>query len=286
MADNPPTVAASAERSLRRLIVNADDFGRSHAHNLAVLRAHEQGILTSASLMVNGEAAAEAVEMARQHPRLGVGLHLTLVCGRSSLPQSRIPGLVDGLNNFSNDAARSGFRYYFDGALRPQLEMEITAQFERFKNTGLKLDHVNGHLNIHLHPVIFRLLLAGAQRWGIHAMRLTRDLFWLNVRLAQNRWVYRISHACIFNALSAWAGPRLERAGIHFTPRVFGLLQTGCVTEDFLLRLLPVLPPGESELYLHPSVDDAPEELAALMSPRVRQTATTLGVQLIRYEDL
>ncbi len=267
------------------MIVNADDFGRTHAHNMAVLRAHEQGILTTASLMVNGEAAAEAVEIARQHPQLGVGLHLTLVCGRSALPQSRIPGLVDGLNNFSNDAARSGFRYFFERGLRPQLEAEITAQFERFKTTGLKLDHVNGHLNIHLHPVIFRILLAGAQRWGIRAIRLTRDLFWLNVRLAQGRWGYRISHACIFNALSAWAEPQLRRAGIYFTPRVFGLLQTGCVTEDFVLKLLPVLPPGESELYLHPSVDDAPDELAALVSPRVRQMAATLGVNLIRYED-
>ena len=90
------------------LIVNADDFGRSHSINQAVIRAHRDGVLTTASLMVNGETFDEAVELARQHPKLGIGLHLTLVCGRASLPREKIPGLINEKGEFSNDPIRSG----------------------------------------------------------------------------------------------------------------------------------------------------------------------------------
>src|SRR5437867_13212189 len=96
--------------SARRLIVNADDFGRSHSINEAVVRAHRDGILTSASLMVNGDAADGAVQLARQNPRLGVGLHVTLVCGTSALPPGEIPGLVDAGGNFSRHSVLAGVR--------------------------------------------------------------------------------------------------------------------------------------------------------------------------------
>src|SRR6059036_1537886 len=95
----------------RRLIVNADDFGRSHSINQAVVRAHREGILTTASLMVNGEAFEEAVHLARQNPKLGVGLHLTLICGTSALPHAEIPGLVDADQNFTNRPLAAGLRY-------------------------------------------------------------------------------------------------------------------------------------------------------------------------------
>src|SRR5262245_37768519 len=162
----------------RSLIVNADDFGRSPGINAAVIRAHREGILTSASLMVTGGACAEAVELAHQNPSLGVGLHLTLVCGRASLPPSDVPGLVDADGNFGENAPAAGFRFYFMRSLRPQIEREIEGQFERFHATGLPLDHVNGHLNFHLHPVVFAILTTNAGRWGLRHLRLTRDPFW------------------------------------------------------------------------------------------------------------
>src|SRR4051812_20999413 len=124
---------------IRRLVVNADDFGRSHSINRAVIEAHQRGILTTASLMVNGPAADEAVALAREHPCLGVGLHLTLSHGTSALPPSEIPDLVDSNQNFSNDAPRAGFRYFANKRCHPQLEREIAAQFDRFKATRLPL---------------------------------------------------------------------------------------------------------------------------------------------------
>src|SRR5712671_178540 len=94
---------AEAGTPNRRLIVNADDFGRSRSINEAVIRAHREGILTSASLMVNEEASAEAIALARENPQLGVGLHLTLLCGHSALPRETIPGLVDAQRQFGNN---------------------------------------------------------------------------------------------------------------------------------------------------------------------------------------
>src|ERR1044072_6488896 len=86
----------------RRLIVNADDFGRSHSINQAVIRAHREGILTTASLMVSEQVCDEAVALAKENPTLGVGLHLTFLCGHSSLPAEKIPGLLNERREFSN----------------------------------------------------------------------------------------------------------------------------------------------------------------------------------------
>ncbi len=278
------TLAASPDGP--RLIVNADDFGRSGAINAAVVRAHREGILTTTSLMVNEPACDEAVALARENPNLGVGLHLTLLCGHSTLPRQRIPGLVDALQQFTNNPARAGFCYFFVRSLREQLRAEIHAQFDRFRATGLKLDHVNGHLHLHLHPVIFEILMQDAASLGIERMRLTFDPFRLNLRLASGRFGYRLLHVIIFHSLSARARPVLRGRGFRHTDAVFGLLQNALVDETYVLKLLPRLPPGDSELYSHPSLDEFRNEFEALISPRVREQVRRLGIRLIRYQDL
>ena len=272
--------------SARRLIVDADDFGRSASINAAVIRAHREGILTTASLMVNEPACAEAVALARENPRLGVGLHLTLLCGRSALPPEQIPGLVNARGEFTNNSAGAGCRYFFDRRLRSQLRAELLAQFQRFAATGLPLDHVNGHLHMHLHPTIFGLLMELQDKLGFKHLRLTFDPFRLNLRLASGYWCYRAMHALIFHLLSARARPVLDQRGIRHTHAVFGLLQNARVDETYVSRLLPELPPGDSELYSHPSLDEFRLEFEALVSPRVRAQVDALGLRLIRYQDL
>jgi len=270
----------------RRLIVNADDFGRSPSVNAAVARAHREGILTSASLMVNEPGCAEAVALARENPRLGVGLHLTLLAGHSALPPERIPGLADACGRFSDSPVATGWRYYFRHDLREPLQAEIAAQFERFAATGLPCDHVNGHLHLHLHPVILPMVLENAARRGIKRLRLTRDPFLLNAAMASGRWLYRISHAVIFGALARRAYPLLQQRGFRCTDAVFGLQQNGRVDEEFLCRLLPLLPAGDSELYSHPALTESQCEFDALVSPRVKAMVGEQTVQLIRYRDL
>jgi hopanoid biosynthesis associated protein HpnK len=270
----------------RRLIVNADDFGRSHSINEAVIRAHREGILTTASLMVNEAACAEAVALAKQNSRLGVGLHLTLLCGRSALPQKEIPDLVNVEGEFTNSPVGAGLKYFFHRELRAELEAEIAAQFERFYATGLKLDHVNGHLHMHMHPAVFVILINRAREWGITHMRLTRDLFWLNARLAGGEWSYRISHAVIYRCLSAYLAAVVGLRGVKHPARVLGLLQNGRVDEAYVSKLLPRLPRGDSELYSHPSLDEFKHEFDALVSLAVRQLVRDQNIELIRYQDL
>jgi hopanoid biosynthesis associated protein HpnK len=282
MAPRPP----GSDSPSRRLIVNADDFGRSASINQAVIRAHREGILTTASLMVNEPAIEEAVALAREHPELGVGLHLTLLCGHSALPPEQIPGLVDAKGEFTTNPASAGFRYFFQRGLREQLRREIHAQFQRFRATRLPLDHVNGHLHLHLHPTVFRILIADSGQLGIKRLRLTFDPFRLNLRLASGHFAYRALHAAIFRPLSARARPPLAQRGIRHTDAVFGLLQNARVDEAYVIRLLPQLPAGDSELYSHPSLDEFKNEFDALISPRVQEQVNNLGIKLIRYQDL
>ena len=181
----------------------------------------------------------------------------------------------------------AGWRYFASAQCRAQLRLEIAAQFEKFRATGLPLDHVNGHLHLHLHPVVFgysdgERASDGASR----ALRLTDDWFGLSARLASGRWLYRLSHAAIYRILSARARPALARRGIRHTRVVFGLLQSGRVDAEYVAKLLPRLPPGDSELYSHPSLDQFKNEFDALINPTTKTLAAQLGIQLIRCQDL
>lgn len=274
---------ASAER--RRLIVTADDFGRSASINQAVEQAHRDGVLTCASLMVNGECFDQAVHIAKRNPSLGVGLHLTLCCGRATLGTDVIPGLVNDDGTLPESAVAAGLAYFFSKKLRIELQEEIAAQFDKFEATGLPCDHINGHLHMHMHPAILPIVIAEAQKRRIKGIRLTRptQLEW---RLGQGRWFYRRSHWTIFRRLARRAKRQLSGAGLAFAEQVFGLLEDTRVTEEFVLKLLPELPTGNSELYSHPSLDEFRREYEALVSERVRRMVAEQKIELIRYQDL
>jgi len=202
------------------------------------------------------------------------------------LPHASIPGLVNAQQEFTSNPAAAGVRYFFQRDLRAQLRQEIHAQFQKFRATGLPLDHVNGHLHLHLHPTVFRLLMEDAAQLGIQRLRLTSDPFRLNLRLASGHLAYRALHVVIFHWLSARARPVLRARGLRHTNAVFGLLQNARVDERYVRRLLADLPAGDSELYSHPSLDEYRTEFDALISPRVREQVETLGIKLIRYQDL
>ena len=271
---------------VRQLVVNADDFGRSAGINEAVIRAHQEGILTSASLMVGEPSAAEAVALARANPRLGVGLHLTLILGHSVLPPERIPGLVDAQRAFGHDPVALGWKYFFRRDLQQQLAMEINAQFAQYRDWGLPLGHVNGHLHLHMQPAILKFLMAHARELGIRHCRLTCEPLRPNLKAVPGRYFVRTLQATVFRCLGAWCRRQLQARNIRFTHQVFGQLQDGRVVENYLLHLLPHLPTGTSEVYSHPATDLFPDELAALVSPQVRAVVEREGIRLIQYRDL
>lgn len=270
----------------RRLIINADDFGLSSSVNEAVIRAHREGVLTTASLMVGEAGFGQAVQLARENPKLGVGLHLVLLHGHAALPTEKIPGLVNARGEFSNSPVGVGLKYFFLPGLRGQLRAEIHAQFEKFRSTGLPLDHVNGHLHLHLHPVVFKILMEDSGKLGIRHLRLTRDCLARSRKMSTGHLFYKVSHAAIFELLSNHARGPLVQRNIRHAQITFGLLQDSRVDEEYILKLLPELPPGDSELYCHPSLDKFKHEFDALISPRVREQIQKLGIELIRYRDL
>ena len=270
----------------RRLIVNADDFGGSSSINEAVIRAHREGILTTASLMVNEGAAEEAIALAQENPGLGVGLHVTLLQGHSALAHDEIPALVNEKRELCECPVLAGLKYFFQPGVRTQLRKEIQAQLDRFAATGLKLDHVDSHHHLHMHPTVLGILMECVDRTGVLRMRLMREPWWLNVRNIAHRRFRNLGTALIYSLLAKRARPAFRRRSIRYPKHVFGLMQNSSVNESYLEQLLPVLPAGDSELYSHPSLNGFKHEFDALVSPRIRKLVDALGIRLIRYQDL
>jgi hopanoid biosynthesis associated protein HpnK len=282
----------------RHLILSGDDFGLSQQVNAGIVRAHRHGILTDASLMVTGPAWREAAELARANPRLSVGLHVTLAQGKSVLPPHLLPSITDFGGNFPDDPTLAGLRYFFSPRAREQVYEECRAQIERFLATGLTLTHLDGHLNIHMHPVVCDALIALMQEYGIPAMRVTHEDLSVSLAFDARQRLRKRREAFIFSRLAQRAKRKLRAARLAFPDTLFGLHQSGQVDEPYLLHLLPKLQPGVTELYCHPALLPCPEvarwtptyrradELAALTSERVRTTVDALGIAVVSYRDL
>lgn len=266
----------------RGLIVTADDFGLHTRVNLAVERAHRDGVLSTASLMIGAPAASDAVARARDLPRLRVGLHLVLADGDAVTPRAAIADLLDEYGRFGDNMVRDGARFFFLPAVRKQLEREIRAQFEAFAKTGLALDHVNTHKHFHLHPTVLGLILTIGREYGMRAMRLP---FEKNAPLWLRPWIARVR-------------ARLDRAGVAHNDYVVGISRSGAMDEAAWLAALADLPHGVGEIYCHPALagDRAlshgmrdyrhADELQALLSPRVAEAIRSQGLRVGGFADV
>ena len=277
---------------MKRLVVTADDFGAAHEVNDAVEAAHLAGILSAASLMVGAPAAADAIVRAHRMPTLRVGLHLVLVEGRSVLPASTVPDLVDASGFFRCDLIRSGAAMFLNPRVHRQLAAEISAQFEAFHATGLALDHCNAHKHFHLHPTVGSLMLQIGRRFGLRAVRVPMEP--RNI-LAKIEPGSRVPAAW---STAPWAyllRQRLHAAGVLAPDRIFGLHWSGAMTKDRLSGLLRRLPEGLSEIYLHPATGGGfegaspgylyQEELAALLAADVATTVRNTSICLGGFSD-
>ena len=280
---------------MKQLIITADDFGLSSGVNRAVEQAWKNGLLTCASIMSGAPAFSEAVKIARRNPGLQVGLHLTLVQGRSVLPPAEIPSLVDTAGNFTANPVRGGMRYFFDRGLYCQLKREIEAQIKKVLDAGVVLSHIDGHLNIHLHPTVFRILLELMPRYGISSFRLAQERLSHNLRFDGQRKFGKVIESLIFKKLTERARPELKRIGIQYAAEVKGVLNSGRMTEKYILNIIDDLQEGLTEIYFHPGIlPDAEisrlmpdyrhqEELVAIMSQTIRQRLKTLQIQVQNY---
>jgi hopanoid biosynthesis associated protein HpnK len=242
----------------RQTIFSADDFGLTETVNAAVERAHREGALTQASLMVAAPAAADAVARAKALPALNVGLHLVLVDGDSVLGHARLPTITGPDGRFARDQAALGVKYFFSPAARRELAAEIRAQFAAFAATGLKLHHADAHKHMHLHPTVGRLMIQIGRAFGLQRIRIPAEPPAVLARCGTrpslgDRALYAFSRLL-----------RAQAGSLAATDHVFGIKWSGHMTPERVATLLRHLPPGSSEIYFHPATArDA--VLAALM---------------------
>jgi len=272
-----------------QLIIAADDFGLSPPVNQAIIRAHREGVLTSASLMVTGDAVGEALALARAHPGLAVGLHLALCDARPALPPAELPHLVGRDGRLEPDPARAGLRWAASAAAREELRREIAAQFDRYAATGLPLAHVDGHHHLHLHPAAFPSVAAHAERLGARGVRLPAGP---HAALRDARPPRAAAEALALGLLARrWRG-LARRHRLAYAGEVHGVLRSGAMTAEYLAALVARTRCAVTEIYLHPSTERTaarganPGELAALLDPAVRQAIEARGLALASYPDL
>jgi chitin disaccharide deacetylase len=283
---------------LRQAIITGDDFGLALPVNEAIIDAHCRGILTSASIMPGERWFEDAVEKARAHPALKVGLHLTLVEGHSVLGHGKAPDLTDASGAFSQRLAQSGFKFFFYPGIRKQLEAEIRAQFEAFRNTGLVLDHADAHNHMHLHPTILRLLLKVGKEFGLKAVRLPNEPPLLSWK-ASKKWLgSRMISAAFLSPWMAFMKLMLCKAGMRHNDYLVGMTDCGAMTSDFMVRFLEKLPEGAYEFCFHPATRRAVEidltmpdfrhedEYRTLIDPTVKKAFDKVKMRRISYSDL
>jgi hopanoid biosynthesis associated protein HpnK len=277
---------------LKQLIVNADDLGLTPGVNRGVLRAFQDGIVTSASLLVTGSAFEDAVGLARQNPGLDVGLHLALVEERSVLGREVLPTLVDEMGRFPSTSSEF-FRRAFLGRIRgDEVEREIAAQMARFQRTGLRLSHLDSHQHLHMFPPVFKIV-----RRLTHGM----DNVWIrnpagpwrkspNVPMA--RWIRLLGLNLTCLSARALRGRPLPQ----MPDGLYGFEVSGCLTRRALEQILPKIPDGLYELVCHPGEDDADtrtqyshwgyrwaEELETLTSPETQVALKKHGIALTSF---
>jgi hopanoid biosynthesis associated protein HpnK len=236
---------------MKRVVFSADDFGLTPAVNEAVERAHRDGILDQASLMVAGPAAGDAVRRALAMPSLRVGLHLVVIEGQAVSRPSDIPNLVDETGQFPSDQARLGVRYFVQPEVRRQLAREIRAQFAAFAATGLVLDHANAHKHMHLHPTVGRMMIEIGGEFGLHTIRIPAEP---PATLAEVGTRTGLGDRTLY-AWTKLLRQQVRAAGMSANDHCFGLAWSGHMTRERVRRLLDHLPDGVSEIYFHPATE-------------------------------
>jgi len=282
---------------VRRLIVNADDFGLTAGVNRAIVEAHSQGIVTSATLMAGGSAFRDAVQVAPES--MSIGCHVLLVDGRpvTSLPVPSLTNTSSGEfeRNISGFAARA-----LSGRIAAkEIEAEGGAQIRKLQAAGVKVSHIDTHKHTHIFPQVLRPLLAAARACGVRAIRnpygkIGWGMIASSPRLWKRYWQTRALHVFAEKFRRA-----VGDAGMVTPDGSLGIVLTGALDERTFQLVLESIPEGTWELVCHPGHNDAEldkvrtrlresreTELRLLTSPSARQILAESGVQLISYDDL
>lgn len=286
---------------MRRLIINADDFGLTPGVNRAIVEAHTHGAVTSTTLMANGSAFQEASQLAQTMPRLSVGCHVVLTDGSPLLTASQIPSLVkpsDG-SRFRDGLGRFAFPSSAEHLDPSQVEAEATAQIRKLQAAGISVSHFDTHKHTHAFPPVLQPLLRAAAACGVRGLRNPFE----PVRFSQlterttswKRWfAVKALHSLADKFRQA-----VKQAGLITPDGTVGIVATGALDEQLFRSLVKDLPDGTWEFVCHPGYDDAQlehvgtrlrqsrvKELEILTSTATRDFLAHQGIVLVSYRDL
>jgi chitin disaccharide deacetylase len=248
--------------------------------------------------MVGSPAAADAIARARALPSLRVGLHVTVVRGLPVLPADRIPELVEADGSLRRDLFTAGLRYALRRTARQQLEEEIRAQYEAFRRTGLTLDHVDAHNHMHVHPVVFEIMLRVGRDYGVSAVRIPYEPPLASWRASGRGLLSRLAWSAFLFPWLALLRMRAVRNGLVVNDAMFGMSDTGHMTADRVVQILDELPDVLSEIYFHPASGawgegdpltasyERIQELAALTSPAVAAALRRNGIGCTSFGEV
>jgi hopanoid biosynthesis associated protein HpnK len=290
---------------VRRLIINADDFGLTSGVNRGILEAHQKGVVSSATLMASGRAFDEAVQFAKREPRLGVGCHVVLVDGVPLLPASQVSSLIGNTSaeaQFHSKVSTFALRAWSKRFDPEQIEAEARAQFCKLQSVGIAVTHFDTHKHTHLFPAVLQPLLRAAQACGIRALRNpfapARPLP-ANVLLSRPGLWKRYAQVKALGVFSDGFRRTVNAAGLVTTDGTLGIVVTGSHDERIFQAIIENLPGGTWELVCHPGYNDAElqsagtrllesrlTELEILTSERAREVLERKQVELITFREL
>lgn len=280
---------------MKQLIVNADDFGITAGVNRAIIEGHQHGIITSATLMVNMSGFDEAVQLATENPKLGVGLHFNITQGEPIANREKIQSLLNSKLEFTGTSTTLAQRSLLGRLSSAEIEIELRAQIEKALRAGIKLTHVDSHKHAHALPQIFEVLARTLPEYGIGAVRMMLESPRLTgaslKRLKQSAVGLGVAKLCRTNL------DKCRQSQIATTDYFFGIAQTGFWTKQWLKDVITDLPNGTSELMCHPGYaaneavltrlrESRLEELKLLIDPEIKTLIKSQDISLENFSAL
>ena len=282
---------------MKKLIVNADDFGLHTLINQGIIKGHREGFITSTSIMPSAPAYEEAVELAKANPSLGIGIHLTLVGGVAPvLPASKISTLLDGQGLFLPDYVAFAKRFYTGGVRTAELEAELRAQIEKALASGIKITHIDSHQHTHVLPGLNRLVIKLCNEYNIKRERIPKEGYTFSGGFAAG--VGRKIGRCGLSFCADLAALAADGQGIKHPNHFFGMLAGGHLTAELVGNIIRALPEGVSEIMTHPGLATEPlsklfawgytweTELASYLSEENKRLLKEQGIELINFGDI
>ena len=282
---------------MKQLIVNADDFGLHPLINAGIIKGHQEGFITSTSLMPSAPCWQEAVRLAKENPRLGIGVHLTLVGGVPSvLPKEQVSSLLDDDGLFLPDYVAFAKRYYSGAVKKAELEAELRAQLERALSCGVNITHIDSHQHTHVLPGINSLVLKLSNEYNIIRVRIPKEgyLFTGGFQTGVGRLIGRSG----LSFCADMAALRADSLGLRHPQHFYGMLAGGNLNAQLIANILRQLPEGVSEIMTHPGLDSAAlgkvfswqyhwrEELDAYLDAGNKALLKELGIEPVSFAAL